>query len=122
MSKLVAATRRYKGVRWRHRGRNAYGLDCAGLPWLGYKDCGIALPDFRLYGPEPHNDGLEKHITEALGEPVKRGNVTQADLHVGDIAVLRLDIEPHHVGIITDYPYGSAFGLLHACGHYGKVI
>lgn len=129
MSRLVAAARAYLtagpnggAVKWRHRGRTAVGLDCAGLPWIAYKDCGVALPDFRLYGPEPHNDGLVTHITEALGEPVNVAPVWQSGLMVGDVIVIRLEIEPHHVGIVTDYPYGNAFGIIHADGHYGKVI
>lgn len=36
--------------------------------------------------------------------------------------VMRLEIEPHHVGIVTDYPYGKSFGLIHADGHYRRVI
>lgn len=122
MSPIVTAARKYLGVRWRHRGRSARGLDCAGLPWLAYKDCGVELPDFRLYGPEPHNDGLTTHMTDALGEPIRTEPVRQSHLLPGDVIVLRFVTEPHHVGIVTDYPYGSALGIIHACGHYGKVI
>lgn len=121
MSALVESARKYLGVKFRHRGRSPRGLDCAGLPWLAYKDCGVDLPDFRLYGPEPHNDGLIRHITAALGDPVCVAPVRPADLQAGDIAVIRFEIEPHHVTIVTDYPLGG-FAVLHADGHYGKVI
>lgn len=121
MSALVDSARKYLDVKFRHRGRSPRALDCAGLPWLAYKDLGVDLPDFRLYGPEPHNDGLITHITAALGDPVAVAPVCESDLQAGDIAVIRFEVEPHHVCIITDYPMGG-FAVLHADGHYGKVI
>lgn len=121
MSRLVESARKYLGVKFRHRGRSPRGLDCAGLPWLAYKDLGVEMPDFRLYGPEPHNDGLISHITNALGYPVHTAPVGANDLQVGDVIVVRFEVEPHHVGIIGDYPLGG-LSLLHADGHYGRVI
>lgn len=121
MSAMVESARKYLGVKFRHRGRTPRGLDCAGLPWLAYKDLGVEMPDFRLYGPEPHNDGLIHYITKAAGEPVHVAPVRAADLQVGDVVVIRFEVEPHHVGIIGDYPLGG-FSLLHADGHYGRVI
>lgn len=121
MSELVEAARRYKGVRFRHRGRTAKGLDCAGLAWLAYSDCGVALPDFRLYGREPHEDGLVRHITAALGAPIAIAPVRAAQLVVGDVIVLRFDAEPHHVAIVADYRFGG-LALLHADGHTGRVL
>lgn len=113
---LVEAARRYKGTRFCHRGRNARALDCAGLVWISYRDCGVVLPDFRLYSKEPsaHGKGLTGYVMEALGEPV-------TGLQVGDVVVMRFEREPHHMGIVSDYPYGG-FALIHACGHNGKVI
>lgn len=121
MSNLVESARKYLGVRFRHRGRSARGLDCAGLPWLAYKDCGLDLHDFRLYGREPHNDGLIQHITKALGDPVAVAPVFAVDLQSGDIAVIRYETEPHHILIIADYPMGG-MSAIHADGHYGEVI
>lgn len=121
MSALVDSARKYIGVKFRHRGRTRRGLDCAGLPWLAYKDAGVELPDFTLYGPEPHNDGLIHHISAALGDPVASYPVQETDLKAGDIAVIRFEIEPHHVCIITDYPLGG-LAVLHTDGHYGCVI
>lgn len=119
---LVAAARAYKGVKFRHRGRSASGLDCAGLPWIAYRDLGVDLTDYRLYGPEPHEDGLVTHMTVALGEPVRTAPVRSGDLQVGDVIVFRYEVEPHHVAIVTDYPYGNAFGIIHADGHNKKVV
>jgi hypothetical protein len=82
----------------------------------------VVLPDFRLYGREPHNDGLVGHISAALGAPVAVAPVSAGDIKVGDVIVVRFEVEPHHVAIVTDYPYGRSFGIVHACGHTGRVI
>lgn len=121
MSQLVEAARRYLGTPFRHRGRSRSGVDCAGIGWLIYRDCGLTLPDFRLYGREPAQDGLVTHITSALGAPVAVSPVMERQLQVGDVIVMRFDIEPHHVAIVSDYPYGG-FAIIHACGHNHKVI
>ncbi len=121
MSALVAAARRYLGVRFRHRGRTPRGLDCAGLVWLAYSDCGMDLPDFRLYGPEPHEDGLEGYTSAALGDPIALAPVARHQLAVGDVLVVRFETEPHHIAIASDYPTGG-LAMLHADGHAGKVI
>lgn len=113
---LIEAARSCLGVKFRHRGRSERALDCAGLVWWSYHLCGVDLPDFRLYSREPsaHGPGLTHYVREALGEPV-------SDLQAGDVVILRFEREPHHMGIITEYPYGG-FALIHACGHNGKVI
>jgi len=116
MSKLVAAARNYKGVPWRHCGRSAAGLDCAGLPWLAYADCGVQLPDRRRYGREPFKNGLMDAIVEALGPAVwsgAKGSCSRALLQVGDVVILSPDSLPRHVGIVAD---SAQFGLslLHA--------
>lgn len=121
MTALVAAARRYLGTPFRHRGRTERGLDCAGLAWIAYRDCGATLQDFRKYGREPNNDGLVTHITAALGAPVHVGPASYELLRVGDVIVMRFDIEPHHVAIVTPYPYGG-LAIIHACGFNDRVI
>lgn len=118
---IVAAARKYTGVKFRHLGRSPRALDCAGLVWRAYADCGVTLPDFLHYGREPHDDGLIRHVTHALGEPVAVAPVREDQLRVGDVIVVRFDIEPHHVALITDYPLGG-LAMIHADGHNGKVI
>lgn len=114
MNPLVEAARKYKNVPFRHRGRTSRALDCAGLVWRAYHDCGLTLPDFLHYSREPHQDGLISHIRNALGEPV-------SGLEVGDVIVIRFEVEPHHVAIVTPYPYGG-LAMIHACGTNKKVI
>ena len=121
MNPLVAAARRYMGVPFRHRGRTAKGVDCVGLGIAAYRDCGVELPDFRLYGPEPQDATLVNRIADALGEPVKVKPVHEADLQVGDVIVLCFYRDPHHVAIVTDYPL-RGFAMIHADGHNRKVI
>ena len=121
MNPLVTAARDRIGTRFRHRARNSKYVDCAGLGVLIYKDCGVTLPDFRLYGREPVRDGLVSRITEALGQPVAVAPVRVSDLQVGDVIVLRFEVEPHHVALVADYLFGG-FSLIHADGHTGKVI
>lgn len=123
MSNLVTAARRYLGVRFCHRGRRERALDCAGLAWIAYRDCGVSLPDFLHYPKEPsaHGPGLTAYVSNALGEPVAVAPVDVSQLQVGDVLVMRFEVEPHHVGIVTDYPFGG-FALIHACGHNNKVV
>lgn len=121
MSRLSIAARRYLGVRFRHRGRTYRGLDCAGLGWLAYADCGVSLPDFQLYGREPHKDGLTRRIAEVLGDPVSVVPVKRSDILVDDVVVMRFEHEPHHVAIVGDYVLGG-LSLIHADGMAGKVI
>ncbi len=126
MGKLADAARGYIGVKWRHRGRTRNGLDCAGLGVLAYHDCGIDLPDYTLYGREPHNDGLIKYLTAALGEPVYEATTAALEPHLqeGDVIVQRFDKEPHHVAIVSEVMYGDvhALNVIHAEGHAGRVL
>ncbi len=43
--KIAAIARKYLGVPYRNGGRDLNGLDCLGLAYLFYKDCGITIPD-----------------------------------------------------------------------------
>lgn len=115
MSKLVSAARAYLGVPFRHRGRTSAGLDCAGLVWRAYADLGLVLPDVRIYGREPHRNGLQEAMVRALGEPVARHP------QAGDVLLMRFNKEPHHLGIVGDYVHGG-LSLIHAYGTAGRVV
>lgn len=118
---LVAAARTLLGKPFRHRGRGPKYFDCAGAVKEAYRLNGVDLPDFLLYGREPHDDGLIRYITKALGDPIALAPVVERKLKPGDVIVVRFDIEPHHVAMVTDYPFGG-LAMLHACGHNNKVI
>lgn len=122
---MIAQTaRKYTGVKFRHRGRDRRGLDCAGLVWAAYRDHGVTLPDYRMYGREPHRDGLTQYVTAALGAPVLTAPVKSCDLLEGDVLVMRFEREPHHVGIVGSHDYAGtvALTLIHADGWNGRVL
>lgn len=123
MSRLADAASAYIGVPFRHRGRSRLGVDCVGLGVLSYADCGVAVPDFRLYGREPHRDGLTARMAAALGEPVRVAPVSLGELVDGDVVVMRFAVQPHHVAIVGQRDYGGtpALTLIHADGEVGRV-
>lgn len=112
---LVEAARKYLGTKFRHLGRSEKRVDCAGLGWLAYRDCGVVLPDLRHYGREPFRGHLMQALRDALGEPIAEGPaVREVDLQPGDVGVFRFREEPHHVALIGDAPYAGALTLIHA--------
>ena len=115
MSALVAAARAYLGVPFRHRGRTSAGLDCAGLLVAAYRDLGVQLPDLRVYGREPHRNGLERAVEAAFGSPADRGPC------IGDVLLMRFERDPHHLGIVGDYAHGG-LSLIHSYGTTGRVV
>lgn len=126
MSELATAARAYIGTRFRHRGRSTNGVDCAGLGILAYADCGVELPDFRLYGRDPLADGLITYMTAALGDPLwseGAGAWEPLKLQDGDVIVMRFVKEPHHVAIVAEKDYGGtmALNIIHADGHVKRV-
>jgi cell wall-associated NlpC family hydrolase len=114
MSELIIAARRYLGVRFVHRGRRKDKLDCVGLIWRAYLDCGVELFAPGDYGREPHVDRFRAAIEAALGAPVR------GPLQVGDIVTLRTLKHAHHLAMVCDHPAG--LGLIHASGEHGRVV
>lgn len=119
--RVVQSARAYLGTPFMHRGRSKNGIDCAGLARCACKDAGFNVPDYLLYGREPHGGELEAAMERALGAPVMLAPVSMFRLKVGDIVLVRFKIEPHHVAILTDYQFGG-LGVIHADGHNGKVV
>ncbi|MGJ7497455.1 NlpC/P60 family protein [Variovorax sp. RT4R15] len=130
MSRLVARARTHIGVPYRHLGRTAQHLDCAGLPWLSYAEEGVALPDLKKYGRTPFDDGLMRAVEDALGAPVWVGSVgrvvSRALLQVGDVVAMRFVKEPHHLAIVGDDAW-HGLSLIHAdgtpqAGPHGRML
>lgn len=119
MNRLAEAARSYADVPFRHRGRTRKGIDCAGLIWAAYNDCGVPLPDFRKYGREPHRDGLVLHVTAGLGSPVLIAPVGLGQLQEGDVLVMRFEHEPHHMAMVGRHPAGH-LSIIHADGNQGQ--
>jgi hypothetical protein len=117
---LVLAARSYLGVKYRHRGRNRLGIDCAGLVVLAYRDCGVETTNYVQYGRTPFQNGLVEHCTAIAGAALPTG----AELQEGDVLLLRFNVDPHHMAIVSTVEYDgvSTSNIIHADGHVGRVI
>lgn len=121
--RLLTAARSLLGVPWRHRGRSRVGLDCAGLPWLMYAECGLVLPDRRDYGREPFKQGLKSAMADS-GTTVWEGPKGSAPLSLlqpADVVLMDPAGQPRHVAVIGD-DLLHTFSLIHADGLAGSVI
>lgn len=121
MSRLVQAAERYLGTPWVHLGRDGRGVDCAGLLWRAYADCGVMLPIPKRYGRDPFKEGLRTALIAALGEPVWQGPKGACRLEMlkpGDIFVMSPASKPRHVAMAcADAMYGRA--MIHSDGTRG---
>lgn len=111
--KIVALTRTFLGVPWRHQGRTKYGIDCVGLPIVVGKQLG--LHDY----PDDVN-----YIRTSLGSDLFRpfekycNRISNLkELKPGDIIVLKDELFPQHVGIMS-----SKVNVIHATVHRRKVV
>jgi cell wall-associated NlpC family hydrolase len=106
---IIEAARTWKGVRWRHQGRNRLGVDCIGLLRVVADQLGL-IPgvDFDGYGRMP--DGrLRPELDKLL---VRRVGPYQ----LGDVLLMRFEKEPQHVAIVTDK------GIIHSAAQARKVV
>lgn len=116
MTPLVLAARRYLRVRFVHRGRLPHKLDCVGLVWRSFRDCGVDVPCPADYGREPDMPRFMGVIVDALGE-----DIGKSDIQPGDVVTMRTANHPHHLAIVGDYP-GGLLSLIHASGEHGRVV
>lgn len=96
---IVAEARSYVGVRWRHRGRSRFGIDCIGVIVKSLAAGGVHMRDRLDYGREPWRDGLSREMVDHFGQPV------DGEWLPGDVAVMCGigQPEPGHVGIIAEH-------------------
>ena len=104
----IAFARSMIGVKWRHRGRKPWAVDCLGLIVLSLTHAGIEVQDREHYGRDPWKEGLRQALVDHFGEPV-------TDWKKGDIALIKWEgmREPSHVALIADYAHGG-LSLIHA--------
>lgn len=118
MNKLVQAAEAYAGTPWLHMGRDRRGMDCIGLLWRAYADCGVVFELPRRYGRDPFAQGLGPLLAKQLGAPVWRGSVGACRVELlqpGDIVLMSPSKKPRHVALVADDEYfGKA--LIHADG------
>lgn len=112
---LVDQARKYLGTPFKHRGRTKFGLDCAGLIVRSYLDLGRPVKDLRIYGREPHRDGLRQTV---LSNQVDR---VYGPWEPGDVLLMKFVREPHHLGIAGDY-FAGGLSLIHSYGEIGRVV
>jgi cell wall-associated NlpC family hydrolase len=112
-AQVVAEARRWLGTRWRHQGRGAEGIDCAGLLLAVVRALDL-LPAEQIaavetqtagYGRYPRGDALKRALDERLG----RTAVPQP----GDVLLMRFEAEPQHVALLASRPDGTP-SLIHA--------
>lgn len=112
---FVANARALLGVPFKPRGRSARSLDCAGLPALALAQLGHVIDDLRVYGRNPHMDGLQAMVEANLGPPV------EGPPQFGDVLLMAWDdAPPRHIAIVTDHPFG--LGIIHTCSAFQRVI
>lgn len=116
---LITQARTWIGTPFHHQGRvKGVGCDCLGM-LIGVADelklvgngVLIASLDNVNYSLSPNTTELIAKMAEYLQEV--------RDIEVGDIALLKMEGNPQHLGIITDYVHGG-FGILHAI--YGNGV
>lgn len=130
---VVASARQWLGTPFKHQGRTASsaqvkgGCDCIGLV-LGvveniYQQRGIDmlcpqrsyLRKNTEYGRLPDGQKLKSGLEQHLHP------VSVAELKPADILLCRLDGNPQHVALVTEYAYGG-LGMIHAYAQAHKVV
>jgi hypothetical protein len=105
-SRLVAEARKLIGVPFQHQGRNSFGVDCAGVTLLAFRNAGVdfarlvGIPDKANYGRGLNPRALE--ILEQLG--------TRIDAPVpGCLVVFQYAREPLPRHQVLHDPKGAGF-------------
>lgn len=108
--KMIDKARSLIGVKWRHRGRKDWAVDCIGLLVLSFEAGGYKLNDRTNYSRDPWNEQLYKELAHHFGD-----GLDPSEMKEGDVALMKWDSqkEPSHVGIITKHPDGG-FSLIHS--------
>lgn len=112
MSEVVTLARKWLGTKFHHQGRKlGIGVDCIGLIAGVGRELGLIFEDRADYAREPKDGELQRVLEKYL---------IHSKLEVGTIALFKLDKEPQHVGIISNYENG--FGLIHAFAQSRRVV
>lgn len=111
---IVDIARACLGTKFRHQGRLPnVGLDCAGLCIVALRGAGVEVRDVRGYGRVPVDGRLKQAIDAQLGLVP----VPVADASAGDVVLVRIGVEPSHLGILTGNGY-----IIHAYERIGRVV
>lgn len=117
-AEIVAIARETLGTPYQHQQRTkGLAMDCAGVPAYIANRMGLDFVETADYGRQPV-PALMRAVLQNYGT-----RVALAEMQLGDIAWLRFEAEPQHLGVIGDYPHGG-FSLIHATNAAGinKVV
>jgi len=110
---VIRSARGWLGTRFHHQGRRkGVGVDCIGLVVGVARELGLEVDDRVNYPREPHDGELQAELEKYL---------LKSELKAGCVALFRLEKEPQHVGIVSDYN-GAGLGLIHAYMQARKVV
>lgn len=111
---FIAAARSLMGAPFKHKGRDASGVDCVGLCVYALKQLGIECDDLANYSPDPDGVTLRQKVEQHLGPAIKQWRP-------GDIVLMRWHenarsrtVYCNHVGILGVAPYGPVWTLIHS--------
>lgn len=112
---VVAAARAWLGTPFHHQARlKGVGVDCAGLLIGVGRELGIFAAEFDVPPYLPTPDG---HSLLAACDRYMDG-IDRDAMRPGDVLVMRVDVDPQHLGIVGDYRYGG-LSLIHASNQRG---
>jgi hypothetical protein len=125
---IVTAARSWLGTRFHHQGRvkctnqHAGGVDCLGLLMGVAQELhltnaqGIALAscDETYYPHQPDCQKLYMTLSQHLIQ------IPIGDITPGNILLLKVDQNPQHLAIVSDYQNG--FGMIHAYAPARAVV
>lgn len=117
IQKVIEEARSFIGCKWRHKGRNRFGIDCAGIVVCSYRAAGVEVYDQKHYGREPWKNGLDEHLEKTFGKRLDKN-----DMKAGDVAVIWWNEvpAPSHLGIIASHPSGK-LSLIHSYSQHNVV-
>lgn len=116
---VVREAREMIGWPWRHQGRRASGIDCAGLVILAFARAGwpAALEAPRRYGRDGWDGVLRESLEEYFGNPVIGDNWLPGDVPLFALA----GWNESHIGVFGDHPHSSV-SLIHSSRQRGQVV
>lgn len=111
---VIEEAKLWKGTPFKHQGRTKHGLDCVGFCLVVGWNLGIYDKDHQKYSRYPQGDLLRNNLEEVLTK------VKKEDLDIGMIVMMKIDVDPQHMAIITPYSEQS-FGMIHSYYKRGVV-
>lgn len=119
-SVIIAQARTWLGTPFHHQGRlKGVGCDCLGMI-IGIADELQLTHDDVLLSSFDRTDYSHTPNTTALLTTMEAYLQEITDIQPGDIALMQIQNNPQHLGIITNYPRGK-LGIIHALSGQGVV-